>query len=115
MICSSDSGSSTCPRSVEPTTSANRIVTVLRVSTSAAPPARAVPHERQKRAFVWFSVSHAGQIEVTPEAFSGMRAARGKRAWRAGPRVDTVRQTGYGCPVQHRPGGGTQHGAGEGP
>src|SRR3954451_20099094 len=107
MIASSDSGSSTCPRSVEPTTSAKRIVTVLRVSTSAAPPARAVPHARQKRAFVWFSVSHAGQIEVTPWALSGVRAARGKRVRRLGPRVDTVPQTGYGCHVQHRPGGGT--------
>jgi len=107
MICSSDSGSRPCPSSVDPTTSENTTVTVLRASASGADgPANAVPHARQNRASAWFSDPHAGQIVLTLPSFSGQRAARGKPRAEDGRGRDRqltpIRKPDTGGAIQHR-------------
>ncbi len=56
-----DSGSSCSPSAVEPVTSVNRMVTVLRVSRAGDDGASSVPQKPHSRKRSGFSSPHAGQ------------------------------------------------------
>ena len=60
MTCRSDSGSRRSPSAVEPVTSVNRIVTVLRVSRAGVAGVSSVPQNPHKRKRAGFSSPHAG-------------------------------------------------------
>src|SRR3954451_2351576 len=61
MTALSDSGSSCSPSDVEPVTSVNRIVTVLRVSRVVWPAPSSVPQKPQRRNCSGLSSPHDGQ------------------------------------------------------